>query len=265
MRARTIRLILLPVFVVALLVVGTAQAGSGGSFDHLKCFRIRDSLTNRRTVLLADLLPSLPFAPAPDCRVTLPARHFCVPAAKGNVLSGDVPVETFPVPPGPLPDDFLCYDLHCERDRPDLTVLDQFGARPVRIRHSDFLCMPARKVPQGSPTPTPGATSTPLPPSPTPTATPVPCQLITGIGERPLGGTCGGDCPPDQTCLFDSDQTSCACVPLSAACAPLPPATSNQYEMCGGLCPRTDELCLPGATDTPAGGRGIDCSCQGPL
>ena len=72
-----------------LAVAGTSSpALATGDYDHLKCFKIRDSLVDRRTIYLADLFPNAPFDNRRDCRLRLPALHFCVNVAKSNVEVG---------------------------------------------------------------------------------------------------------------------------------------------------------------------------------
>jgi hypothetical protein len=265
---------LVSVLAAALVLAGLAvvTAAHAGAIDHLKCFRIRDSLTDRRTIYLADLFPEAPFSAQQDCRLTLPARHFCVNVTKTNVQVGGEPYDTIDVPAGDARD-YLCYKVKCDRDRPALDLLDQFGVRPVRIRRSDFLCMPANKTAVLA-TPTPVLT-----PTPTPTETPNPCQLQalpgdTGTGApRPIEqGVCGGDCDAGQLCLFASSPTSrdvggCECVDASTQCGERVLGTGTTPDpnapipiMCGGFCPGPHQLCGISIGESPAGTGGA-CQC----
>ena len=238
-------------------------------YDHLKCFKIRDSLTDRRTIYLADIFPESPFASQSDCRLRLPAMHFCVNVAKENVQVNGEPFATLPVPGAEEGRDYLCYDLKCDRDRLEVDALDQFGARPLRVRKSDFLCMPANKIAPGS-TPTPSAT-----PTPTPTHTPPPpnpCRLIIDDGpqvtngDRGSLGFCGGDCPTGETCLAEAgpniDIDNCRCVPDDQSCGERPIGTGAPFPMCGGLCPSPNQVCVQRFTAAPEdGGNGGVCQC----
>ena len=243
MHERTFRLLLSSLLTLALLAVGAAaSAADVEPFDHLKCFRIRDSLTDRRTILLADLdLPAGPFADRTDCRITLPARHFCTNAQKSNVLNGGEPVDTIPIFATDA-HDYLCYDLRCDRDRPDLTPGDQFGFRPIRIRNADYLCVPANVIPPG-PTPSPGAPTPTMTPEPMPTGTPsMGCMLSTDTLP-----TCGGDCPSlSDACLWDGD--SCECVPADQACEP---DFNRGPGLCSGFCSGQLETCVTNVGDIP--------------
>jgi len=252
------RLVLATLVLAIATTSGLAHAGQ--PFDHLKCFKIRDSLVDRRTIYLADIYPQIPFEHRLDCRLRLPASHFCVNVAKENVeIIGQVDGEPFEPIPVDSDDgrDYLCYDLKCDRDRFEAEALDQFGARRIRIRKSDFLCMPANKiVPSPEPTPPPIDT-----PTPTPTATPIPtgCQAIidANVGE----GTCGGDCPTDQFCGFFDDPArgpgGCQCLPDFQACSA---QTANvDRGICGGFCPSVNEACVP--DQASASGNPETCEC----
>lgn len=255
---------------LVLAIAGTSSAAHANylDYDHLKCFKIRDSLVDRRTIYLADIFPESPFAAQSDCRLRLPARHFCVNVAKENVQVNGEPFDTIPVMAKPGRD-YLCYGLKCDRDRLDVDALDQFGARPLRVRKSDFLCMPANKIlPNTSPTPPPTATPAPTEtPTPVPTATPLPprpCQLLPGNN---FDGVCDGDCPPGEKCatlgMTGARVDDCRCVPDDQMCGDRPISTGNPLPMCGGFCVSPYEICTSDLSDVPegGGGRGVFCRC----
>jgi len=235
---------------IAIVGASTTVHANGFDYDHLKCFKIRDSLTDRRTIYLADIYPTGAFQTQLDCRLRLPASHFCVNVAKENVeIIGQVDGEPFEPLPVDSDDgrDYLCYDLKCDRDRLEADALDQFGARRIRIRKSDFLCMPANKI-----VPTPPPTDTPTPthtPTPTPTSTPELnfCQLIPNPdGEPFIGDICGGDCPDGETCAAAGQPGSrvedCRCVPDAQLCSE---QLGARTAICGGFCLAPNEICRP--------------------
>jgi hypothetical protein len=140
MRSRTVLLAL-----AALALAPAPPARAQETFDHLKCFAIRDRLPER-TVLATDLLPEQkpPFADQ-RCKVRLPARFFCVDVRKENVLERGLPRPLLPID-GDDAGDYLCYRLRCPREGLAVGVADQFAGRIVSTRLSDLLCIPARKV-----------------------------------------------------------------------------------------------------------------------
>lgn len=111
--------------------------------DHLKCYRIGDTLRLSGT---ADL-PSPQFGPDAGCKISK-ARLFCVPAEKTNVSVVDrstaSPIVLQAVT-GPNPGDRVCYKMKCPAPVPDQLVSDQFGTRTVRRLRSALLCTPAVK------------------------------------------------------------------------------------------------------------------------
>ncbi len=258
---------------IAAIAVTSGVAHAGGGFDNLKCFKIRDSLVNHRTIYLADIYPEAPLAARADCRIRLPASHFCVNVAADDLeVNGEVdgePFETFPVNADPSRD-YLCYDLKCDRDRLDVDAFDRFGARALRIRKSDFLCMPANKI---LPSPEPTDTVTPtFTPTPAPTSTPNPntCRLIIDAQGDAQNFTpqdiCGGDCDPGFECAFTGDpggrEVPCSCVPALQLCSSNDMvAPDNQTGTCGGFCPSPLAICTGGLGVTTEGGRGPACQC----
>jgi hypothetical protein len=125
--------------VVAALALPPAHAQT----DHLKCYKIKDSLKVAGT---ADL-DTPQFGLDPGCKLG-PAKLFCVPGSKTNVAVVDKTTGTPIVPvavTGPDPGDRICYKVKCQAAVPDQEVTDQFGTRFVRKFKSSLLCTPAVK------------------------------------------------------------------------------------------------------------------------
>ncbi len=106
--------------------------------DHLKCYRIDDSL--RPVHYLADLRNQ--FGIEPGCRIQMPARLLCVETSK-HILPPPAPPGGGPITGGA--GDFLCYAIRCPlTDAPAaIEVEDQFGRRRVAIDQERLLCAPA--------------------------------------------------------------------------------------------------------------------------
>jgi hypothetical protein len=110
-------------------------------FDHLQCFKIKDSLP--RTPYTATLTSSDPtFAVPPGCVIKVPAKLLCVDVAKTNVT---------PAPPGSAPgaqaQRYLCYKTKCTKIDPTVAVEDQFGARDVALKRTTYACAPIPAAP----------------------------------------------------------------------------------------------------------------------
>ena len=91
--------------------------------DHLKCYKVKDSLT--KVTYTADLDG---LVAEPGCSIKVPAAMACVPATKTIVGP--------PFPPGGggtgTPNSFFCYKVKCPKvTLPTLDGTDQFGSRTV--------------------------------------------------------------------------------------------------------------------------------------
>ena len=120
------------------------------TYDHLKCYKIRDPL---RLAALARLHPlqDPPFSVEPGCRIKITAREFCIPVHKEvrESLHADLSFDDLEALVGSdQVHDFLCYNIRCPRgDVPNgWPVADQFGRRVVRGFKPKRLCTPARKL-----------------------------------------------------------------------------------------------------------------------
>jgi hypothetical protein len=218
---------------VFLASAATAHAQAGATtFDHLKCYKIKDPLKVKHTV---DLVPEQiqQFSIETGCQLKSPAKFFCIDVRKVNVqpTPGGPPIQ------GDKAQDYLCYKLKCPNIKKPLSVADQFGQRDILVIGPDHLCAPAVKGTPPFPTRTP--TPTPPPPTPTPTQTPFPCDFDSN-------GICNGDCPPPfpagSQCLFDPATGNCRCGQPTDPC-------SSTTGTCGGLCNDPADVCVqpPGA------------------
>jgi hypothetical protein len=195
---------------LALALSGIAFAQGGPIVlpeDHLKCYNVT-----------ADELGGPPVPPPvpatlfghqfgkEECRVVQKAALFCAPNVKCVTDANGQQVCDAPPTGGQLQTDFLCYKLRgCKplQER-ELTVVDQFKQRKIKIKPAQMLCTPARKVP---------------PPPP-----------FCGNSKAPL---CGGECEKaDEICRTDSTGQRCECQPATP-----PPCNLTQPPQCGGLCP----------------------------
>jgi hypothetical protein len=138
--------------------------------DHLKCYKVKDSLA--KAEYTADLGG---LAAESDCLIKTPAKMLCVETAKTNVT---------PAPPGAAPGSaagsFACYKVKCAKGpKLPVTIDDQFGSRAAEVIGPKLLCAPANV----GPTTTTSATSTTTSTSTT-TTTPGPpgcCYLNGGM------------------------------------------------------------------------------------
>jgi hypothetical protein len=115
--------------------------------DHLKCYRIRDSVRVGGVVNL----DAKQFGLEPGCRIVGP-QLFCVPATKtvkeavDTSTSPPTPIEPKPISGPPAPGDRLCYRIRCEKGSDQkLVVEDQFGTHEISSLRPALLCTPAVK------------------------------------------------------------------------------------------------------------------------
>jgi hypothetical protein len=167
------------------LLAGAGAAGAQGtpSFDHLKCYKLKDFAPKKAYAV--DLIPDQdpPFSVEQGCKIMVPAKLFCIDVIKQNVQ---------PPPPGTVSGtnarDYLCYKVKCPKQvLPIVTVEDQFGRRDLTIKPPKFVCAPANKVIPPTRTPTPTKTRTPTPTrtlTPTRTRTPTPTRTLTPTRTR---------------------------------------------------------------------------------
>lgn len=127
-----------------------AQNEAAPVYDHLRCYRARDSV---KAMALADLITNeaqrevLPSETG--CSIVVNSQEFCVPIDKQRkpLSSKDAPYGGFMG--FPLKNDFLCYKVRClqtEGQLPtSLKVIDQFGEHTMSGFKTATICTPAYK------------------------------------------------------------------------------------------------------------------------
>lgn len=111
------------------------QAGETIVFDHLECFKPKDTV---KLKALADVLAPGLYASS-GCKLGN-ATNYCRPAIK-QVTVSNVPV--IPVPGQNLTNPFVCYKMKCPKVVITQAVTDQFGSRTLtKLKHQQ-LCVPA--------------------------------------------------------------------------------------------------------------------------
>ena len=118
-----------------ILATPTQKNNEGFSerLDHYKCYRAYGPAANA-VVTLKDQ-----FGVAEQVQVGRPLL-FCNPTRKIHDTVGTV----FPV--NNAIDHLVCYQTERRPFEKDVTTLDQFGAHRLRLRESDLLCAPTRKL-----------------------------------------------------------------------------------------------------------------------
>jgi len=133
-----------------------AGAANAQTYDHLKCYKVKDSAKAKAIV---DLTPEQipPFQVGPGCKMVVKGKEFCVPADK-FVVDTDAPGQApYPTDGVVLQRDYICYKVKCPKvDTPDTEVSDQFATRTMSKFKVSKLCVPAVKTCQGSEAPTCG-------------------------------------------------------------------------------------------------------------
>ena len=196
---------------VAFLVVAAAQAQPVA--DHLKCFKVKDSLP--KATYTADLDGLVP----QNCTVKVPAKMACVPTDKTNVV---------PTPPGGggtgTANTFFCYKVKCPKATlPTISGTDQFGTHTATAKPASLICAPVAAA---------GTTST--------TTTPVSTTTTTLATACPAGSAGPGGMPPCTDCMpgtFASMAGSSVCTQCpantfsslvgSVSCTPCPAGTTS--------------------------------------
>src|SRR5579862_135784 len=212
---------------LTLLGFGGTRAAAQPVADHLKCFKVKDSLSKKTyTADLDGLVPQ-------NCVVKVPAKMACVPTGKTNVI---------PMPPGGggtgTPNSFFCYKVKCPKTTlPTISGTDQFGTHTATAKPASLVCAPV--APAGT------TTSTTTTPVSTTTSTTGGC-----ISDNQPCSTNASCC--SQTC------TGGTCAPLSNACLTLGNACTQNSACCSQLCQggtcsvssfcrQTDDICSVGS------------------
>jgi hypothetical protein len=169
--------------VSGLLVLATPAVGQAQVFDHLTCFKAKDSQKIEASVTLDALQGA--FGPSSPCTVKGKAKLFCSPVSKTvqSLLVNGEGAAPLNVGGQDLAKGSICYKVKCpKKEIGEQELSDQFGTRRLSKFKTALLCTPAI---QGPPT-----TTTTLGPSPS-------CGAPCGIGEA----CC------DPFCVTDSDVT----------------------------------------------------------
>jgi len=187
-------------------VVGSTSASSQ-TYDHLKCYKIKDLQTFKRASVDLDVLSGL-FAGIDHCKIKGRAKELCIPAAKSNVsvVGGS---ET-PLVGQEHGFERLCYKLKCPKPGLAATSFtDQFGTRSLDRFKAVKLCTPAVMGPD-----------------------PARCPLAFEL--TPIAGlSAGGATSPTRqetgfTGLYHSQEIPEGfALPLDATCAGLAPACGD--------------------------------------
>ncbi len=226
MAGRTSRLAAAAVACCAVLLTGAgAQAQL---FDHLKCYKLKDSASFSAQAALDALHAE--FADE-SCAVKGKGRLYCTPVDKTVVdYQAKGGLTQVPFSGQALTDDRICYKVKCPGAGPtSLEITDQFGTRGAGQLKPQLLCTPAQIGPVTT-------TTTTLPPLP-------PCT-----GGSPWPSCVAGDCSSVGPTHFCDPRTNgtCACV---RPCNELDPGAGD---ICGvGGCP-VDSRCALLMPDPPA-------------
>lgn len=212
------------------LLIGPVQASTT---DHLKCYKVRDSIKLRAVVDLD--APPLGFEAG--CKVS-PGVELCLPA----LSSIDQALDASQKPPTPLAPStlsaanaanlYLCYKLKCPGRAADQAATDEFGTRDLtRLRASRY-CAPANL----GTTTTTTTTVTTLPTQSTAPSTSTTIPACSNSGQP----QCDGVCTAGLACAGSFG--SCECVPSGGVtCGPQLSGTVGPLR-CWGECP-VGEVC----------------------
>ncbi len=121
-----------------------ADSHAQPSYDHLKCYKVKDEAKFTSDALLTAMQAQFPTL---ACTVKGKAKLFCTPVDKvaSNFVdkTGGIPQVT--VPSRELTFERICYKVKCAKPKiPPLNVSDQFGTRHLRDFKPKMLCTPAQ-------------------------------------------------------------------------------------------------------------------------
>ena len=229
--------------------------------DHLKCYKIKDSVA--KATYTADLGG---LAPEPGCLVKVPGKLLCVETTKTNVS---------PTPPGapagPAAGQFLCYKVKCPKGvSPVVTLVDQFGTHTVTPSAAQLLCAPAQAPPPTTTTTTNPAGTTTTTPTTTTTSTTLACGA-TGTPCSSNSDCCSGLCnlgagphvclaAPTTTTTTSTTTTTVPCPGGGALVGGFCWYAGSVGESCDSACAGVGKTCDP-ATVTYAGTGGTSANC----
>jgi hypothetical protein len=141
---------MMPLRAYGLLMVAAIwliPAAANAQFDHLTCFKAKDSGKFKALVTL-DAVQNA-FDPPAQCKVIGKAKLFCVPTDKtvDELTVGKDPATPLDVAGPVLSADTICYKVKCPTATiADDEVVDQFGARTLSKFKAQMICAPAHKT-----------------------------------------------------------------------------------------------------------------------
>lgn len=205
------------------LMVNAGSRPEPGTFDHLKCFNVKDDSKIDKEDSTHFLQPQqFPQFGDEDCTIIGKGfRFFCVPVSKDGEVSGTPILQAF---------DQVCYRIERCTDRgaasDTVDVSDQFGPRTLEILNPHMVCTPARKCNSLCP---PGSEDEVGCTPPSQPSAPGVCNENCQCIPAPCGITspaCNGACPPFEVC---EGGQSCQCVDQTCG--------GPGGDQCGGTCP----------------------------
>jgi hypothetical protein len=193
-----------------LLALSTPARGQG-NFDSLTCFKPKDSQPRSKFTIVNG---------SQACTFRTPAQLACV-ASSDNSITPTPPEGTV----GNLQANVLCYRAKCVSAESGTRPLfrDAIAQRPVRIKGSRLVCLPAN-MPAGT-------TSTTIVGGTTTTSSTVVSRQC-GFEDR----ECGGTCPDGKHCGAAVGDGSCECRDTSCGDADAP--------TCAGFCDDPGKACV---------------------
>ena len=185
--------ITLTTLATGLVLAASTLPAAAQSYDHLRCFRVKDSVASFAAITNLTPRDSTNFPVASGCTLKARSRELCIPVDKDRTDQGP----SLEVSGSDLTSAFLCYTAKCRGEAlPDsLLMSDQFGSHPLSGFHTSRLCAPAILG---------------FPPSPPPRA-------CTSATVPACDGTCGDQ---NFACAPDTGGTVCICknVDIFAVC-----------------------------------------------
>lgn len=202
--------------IVALVALLVSPALANAQFDHMQCYKVRDSAKFDASATL-DALQSQ-FDIGADCSIKgarNKGKRFCVPVSKTVTAFEDKSRTGIPQVDLDGQEQFfdsICYKVKCpDGNIPPLLVTDQFGTRTIKDFKTDMLCVPAVK---GVPTTTTTSTST--------TTTTLPPVVCTDDVFQCVDGTVVSR-DPDNDCEFfrcPCDNADCSLLKCAVTVCP---------------------------------------------
>lgn len=206
--------------VCAALVIASCSLAAAPAlavrYDHLKCYKVKDSAPTSSATVDLRPLDNGTFELEAGCTVKVRSRQLCFPSTKEVLFSADALLN---VEGQELENAFLCYKVKCPKTvLPDsLEMSDQFATRNLTGLRTTTLCAPA--IP-GAPPPT---TTTTIP-----MGTPRSCVDATPPN---CDGTCNNY---NFACAEDAGACVCLYVDVFGGCPMFNGGPPECYGSCEG-------------------------------